>query len=126
MRLLMVSACVRLRAMRCCPVWRALKWFCPGLRAISLPFLVTLMRFVNDLFVFILDIKKLVQFIVVLQKILFTEQGVHFIKFSLHASNCSQFLEIKQFKVLIGLRPLGNAAKWAKYTVSKPKSPVQK
>jgi len=53
MRLLRVSNCVRLRASRCCPVCLALKWFCPGLRATSLPFLVTLIRLVNDLFVFI-------------------------------------------------------------------------
>lgn len=45
--------CVRLRASRCWPVWRALKWFCPGLRAMSFPFLVIFIRFVYDLFVFI-------------------------------------------------------------------------
>ncbi len=56
MRLLSVSSCVRLRRRRCCPVWRALKWFCPGLRAISFPFLVTFIRFVNDLFVFICNL----------------------------------------------------------------------
>ncbi len=31
----------------------ALKWFCPAERAIILPFLVTLTRFMYDLFVFI-------------------------------------------------------------------------
>ena len=45
--------CVRLRLRRWVPVWRELKWFCPAFRAISLPFLVTLIRFVYDLFVFI-------------------------------------------------------------------------
>jgi len=32
----------------------ALKWFMPGFFAISLPFLVTFIRFVNDLFVFMI------------------------------------------------------------------------
>ena len=46
------KACVRLPA-----IWferdsLALKWFLPGLRATTLPFLVILRRLVNDLFVF--------------------------------------------------------------------------
>ncbi len=49
-----VSVCVRLRACRCWPVCFALKWFCPGFRATSFPFLVTLIRLVYDLFVFII------------------------------------------------------------------------
>ncbi len=58
MRLLKVKSWVRLRRRRCCPVWRALKWFWPGLRATSFPFLVTLMRLLNDLFVFIYNLSS--------------------------------------------------------------------
>lgn len=52
-RELMVSSWVRLFSRRVRPLCFALKWFRPGFRAISLPFLVTLIRFVYDLFVFI-------------------------------------------------------------------------
>ena len=37
------------------PLSLALKWLCPAFRAISLPFLVTLIRFEKDLFVFMFD-----------------------------------------------------------------------
>jgi len=53
MRLDKTKFWVRLRRSLCCPLWRALKWFCPGRRATSLPFLVILILFVYDLFVFI-------------------------------------------------------------------------
>lgn len=53
MRFFRVIVCGRLRRKRCSPLCRALKWFCPDRRVINLPCLVTLIRFVNDLFVFI-------------------------------------------------------------------------
>jgi hypothetical protein len=38
------------------PLSFALKWFCPFLRTLILPFLVTFIRLVYDLFVFVLMI----------------------------------------------------------------------
>lgn len=52
----MVIDCVRRKSRRVRPDCFALKWFLPGFRAMSLPFLVTLIRFVYDLFVFIINV----------------------------------------------------------------------
>lgn len=55
-REVIVIDCVLFKSSRVRPDCFALKWFRPGFRAISLPFLVTLIRLVYDLFVFIINV----------------------------------------------------------------------
>ncbi|MEN9604997.1 MAG: hypothetical protein RJB39_682 [Candidatus Parcubacteria bacterium] len=55
----MLKSTIRLLLLCFRPLSFALKWLCPGTRALILPFLLTLSRLANDLFDFT-DIVKLI------------------------------------------------------------------